>query len=65
MPNAKPVGEGLFELRVRGKEEVRTLYVFQLKENVILLHGFKKKTMSILKRDLRIALKRKHEIEKL
>jgi phage-related protein len=63
MPSAKPIGDGLFELRVRGNEEVRALYIFQIGETVVVLHGFKKKTMSILKRDLVLALQRKHEVE--
>lgn len=65
MPRTKPIGNGLIELRVRGKEEVRALYIFQSGTTIIILHGFKKKTMAISKRDMKIALERKAEIEKL
>lgn len=62
MPNAKPIGGGLFELRVRGKEEVRGLYVFVVEHRVTVLHIFKKKTFSISKNDLDIAVRRKREV---
>lgn len=64
MPHTKPIGNGLVELRIRGKEEVRILYVFMSGNTVVILHGFKKKTMAISKQDLRIAIQRKQEIER-
>ena len=65
MPHAKPVGDGLYELRVHGKEEVRTIYIYQKVRTIIILHGFKKKTMAISKRDLNIAIQRKKEVANL
>jgi phage-related protein len=65
MPNAKSIGGGLYEIRVRGKQEVRILYVFAKKDPIYLLHGFLKKTQAIPKRELAIALTRKKEVEKL
>ena len=65
MPHAKPLGDGLYELRVRGKEEIRTIYVYQKGKTIIILHGFKKKTMAISRRDLKIALQRKKEVDNL
>ena len=64
MPNAKLLGGGLYELRIRGKEEVRTIYVYQKARRIVLLHAFKKKTMAISKKDLSIALERKRELDK-
>lgn len=63
MPHAKPLGNALYELRVRGKEEVRTIYFYQKADTIILLHGFKKKTMAIANRDLKIAKMRRQELE--
>lgn len=63
MPNAKPIGGDLYELRIRGTEEVRTVYYFATASTIILLHGFKKKTMAIRNSDLLIAKKRKAELE--
>ena len=54
MPHSKSVGGGIFELRVRGIQEVRLLYVFQ-KDHIVILHGFVKKTDKISSKDLTIA----------
>ncbi len=42
MPHVKKLNKDLFELRVRGKEEVRIIYAF-VKNKIYLLHAFKKK----------------------
>ena len=65
MPNAKPLGGGLYELRVRGKQEVRLIYIFVKKENIYILHGFLKKTQAIARADLNIAKVRRKEVEEL
>src|SRR5574340_163033 len=43
MPHSKKVAEGIFELRIRGQQEVRIFYCFQ-KGTIYLLSGFIKKT---------------------
>ena len=63
MPHSKKVGNGLFELRIRGNQEVRFLYVFQKGQIVIILSGFIKKTMKIPTRELNLAIKRKKDID--
>lgn len=63
MPNAKPIGGGLYELRVRGKQEVRIVYIFMHKRRIYLLHGFLKKTQRISNKDWRLVLERKKEVE--
>lgn len=65
MPNAKPLGGGLYELRVRGKQEARILYVFVQRKKFYLLHGFVKKTQKLSQKDLALALARRKEIEVL
>jgi phage-related protein len=65
MPYAKPVGSGLFELRVRGKQEARVLYAYVKNDTIYLLHGFVKKTQVIPRKELRMALKRKKEVDSL
>jgi phage-related protein len=62
MPHAKPMGDGLLELRVRGKQEVRVFYVHVIGKRIVLLHGFIKKTQETPKRELEIARKRQSEI---
>lgn len=43
MPHAKQLGSGIYELRIRGKEEIRIFYGFK-QTTIILLHAFKKQT---------------------
>jgi phage-related protein len=62
MPHAKPMGGGLTELRVRGKQEVRVFYVFAFGKHIYLLHGFVKKTKTTPKKELDIARQRQAEI---
>ena len=54
MPYVKKVNKNLYELRVRGKIEIRILFAH--KYNVFyLLHGFKKKRQKLLSKDIMIA----------
>lgn len=43
MPHSKKVAGGIFELRIRGSQEVRIFYTFH-KGSAVLLHGFVKKS---------------------
>ncbi|VVB91004.1 Uncharacterised protein [uncultured archaeon] len=61
MPHAKQLGTGIYELRVRGKEEIRVFYGFKQK-NIYLLHAFKKQTQKTPQKELEIAIKRLTEI---
>lgn len=65
MPHAKPIGDGLFELRVRGKQEVRVIYAYVQNSTIYLLHAFLKKTRAIPQKELNTALNRKNEIDKI
>ena len=52
----------LWELRVRfGKNSIRIIYFLHIKDTFVLLHGFKKKTNKIPKRELEIAKNRMME----
>ena len=63
-PVSKPLGQGLFELRVSvGRHEVRILYAFRPGRRIVLLHGFLKKTQAIPARDLDTARARLQELE--
>jgi phage-related protein len=57
MPHSKKLGFGVYELRIRGKEEIRILYCFKNK-TVYLLHSFKKQTQKTPKKELEIAVQR-------
>ncbi len=58
MPHAKKIKDGIFELRVRGEQEVRIFYIFH-KRTAVLLHGFVKKGSRIPLRELRVAQKKR------
>lgn len=54
MPHSKKIGEDLFELRIRGKEEVRIFYCFH-KNSAYLLHGIIKKSNTIPRKAISLA----------
>ena len=57
MPHAKPLGNGLWELRVTGTHASRILYSFH-KNNIVLLVALKKQKAALLRRDIALARKR-------
>jgi phage-related protein len=57
MPHSKKLMSDIYELRIRGKEEIRILYSFQ-KRNIYLLHIFKKKSQKTPAKELNTALGR-------
>lgn len=57
MPHAKRLEKALYELRVRGKEEIRIIYAFKGKI-IYLLHCFKKQTQKTPVKEIAIARKR-------
>jgi len=61
MPYCKKISKNIFELRIRGKIEVRLFYIFN-KGNAIIVHGFVKKTEKIPKHELKTTL---NKIKKL
>ena len=54
MPHSKKIAANIFELRIRGQQEVRIFYTFH-KESAHLLHGFIKKTQKIPPKEFNIA----------
>lgn len=57
MPYSKPISQNLFELRIRGQQEVRIFYCFY-NNQIYLLHSFIKKTQKTPQREINIAKKR-------
>ncbi len=57
MPHSKQILNNLYELRVRGKEEIRIFYTFK-GSKIYLLHCFKKKTQKTPTKEIKIALSR-------
>lgn len=56
MPHSKPLGRGLFELRIVGTANIRFMYTFHM-GIIWILHGFKKRTNKILKTEINYAQK--------
>ena len=57
MPHAKKLETNLYELRVRGKEEIRIIYGFKGKI-IYILHGFKKQKQKTPQKEIVIARQR-------
>lgn len=60
MPLARSMGQGLHELRVTvsGNRNVRILFYIDIRQRIVLLHGFVKKTARTSLVDLDLARKR-------
>lgn len=65
MPHSKTLGGGLYELRVRGKEELRMFYCFAKHKTIYLLHAFKKQKQQTSHKELELALSRMKELTKI
>lgn len=64
-PFSRALGNGLFEIRIRSKNDIaRIIYVFAKGRQIILLHGFIKKTEKIPAKELGIAIQRLKQILK-
>lgn len=61
MPHSKKIGGELYELRIRGTQEVRIFYCFK-KKNIYLLHAFRKQTNKTPQKELKTALERLDKI---
>ena len=64
MPHSRAMGGGLFELRAHGKEGIgRAMYCYVIKNRIVILHAFIKKTSKTPDQDLVIARKRMKEVK--
>ncbi len=63
MPHVKKISNGLFELRIEGKQKIRIFYTFY-KDEIVLLHSFIKKSTKTPKKEINNAFaKLKHLTE--
>jgi phage-related protein len=64
LPHSRALGDGLFELRRRGRAGIgRAFYCFMLGKRVTVLHAFIKKTQETPDRELKLARKRLKELQ--
>jgi phage-related protein len=59
MPHSKHIDNGLLELRIRGKREIRIFYCFS-KNKAVLLHACVKKTQKTSAKELNKAMAAKN-----
>lgn len=65
LPHSRAMGGGLFELRCRGDEGVgRAFYCTMVGRQIVILHGFVKKTQETPPAELRLARKRLKEVKR-
>lgn len=64
LPHTKFMGDGLFELRLKGQEGIaRVFYCLIVENEIIMLHSFVKKTDKTPTKELNIAKKRMKEVK--
>lgn len=65
MPHTRAMSDGLFELRVKGKEGIaRIFYCTLAGRRVVMLHGFVKKSEKTPPKELKLARERLAEVRK-
>ena len=63
LPHSRAFGDGLFELRPRGRSGIgRAFYCFLIGKRVVVLHSFIKKSQETPDRELKLARKRMKEV---
>jgi phage-related protein len=64
LPHSRALGNGLFELRPRGRSGIgRAFYCFVVGKRVVIVHAFVKKTAQTPDRELALARKRAKEVQ--
>lgn len=64
LPHSRAFGDGLFELRPRGRSGIgRAFYCFLVGRRVVVLHAFIKKSQQTPDAELKIARKRLKELQ--
>ena len=64
-PYTAPMGDGLFEIRAKGKEGIgRSLYCTMVRKEIVILNSFIKKSQKTPKKELDLAKKRMKEVKK-
>lgn len=64
-PYSKPMGDGLFELRIKFASDItRIFYFFVVDNKIVLTNGFVKKTAKTPKGEIELARKYKRDYER-
>ena len=63
-PHSKPIGEGIFELRIKFASDItRIFYFFYVGNKIVLTNGFIKKTQKTPPAEIELAKKYKEDYE--
>ena len=63
-PHTASMGDGLFEIRAKGKEGIgRAFFAIEIDQEIIILHSFIKKSQKTPKKELDKARKRLKELQ--
>ena len=63
-PHTKAVGEGLFEMRLKGAEGIaRVFFCTVIGRRIVMLHSLIKKSQKIPRRELELAVDRMKEVK--
>ncbi|MBN1778658.1 MAG: type II toxin-antitoxin system RelE/ParE family toxin [Candidatus Buchananbacteria bacterium] len=54
LPHSKKIGVSLFELRIKGRQEIRIFYTFK-NGSAIIFYGFIKKSQATPRREIKLA----------
>lgn len=64
-PYSKPIGDGLFELRIKFSSDISRIFYFFIVDNkIILTNGFVKKATKTPKAEIELARKYKQDYER-
>ena len=64
LPHSRALGDGLFELRPRGRSGIgRAFYCFLVGKRIVVVHTFVKKTQHTPDKELKLARKRMKEVQ--
>jgi phage-related protein len=65
LPHTDAFGGGLFELRLKGAEGIaRVFFCTMVRQEIIMLHSFIKKTQKMPEKELKLAKQRMKELKK-
>jgi phage-related protein len=65
MPFTRSIGQGLFEIRARGKEGVgRAFFCTMVERKIVILHAYIKKSQGIPAKELAVARKRCADVQR-
>lgn len=64
LPHSRSMGDGVFELRPRGRSGIgRAFYCFHIEKRIVIVHAFIKKSQQTPDKDLILARKRVKEVK--